>query len=242
MSAAIVLVGMVALPSYKTSYNDRHYLPESAPSNLGYAAADRHFSEARMNPDLLMIEADHDMRNPADMLVLDRVAKNEIRTVGIAMIQDITRPLGIPIQHSSIPFQNSIQSQTTMQNMDFLKDRMADILKMADEMQIMIDVTERQAKVTQDLANAAARQREDHGGNIGDHRQLAGPHRGFRRLLPADPQLLLLGQALLRHSRSAAHCGRYSTRSTVSTSSPRSSTISPATSSAPRRPRTSWSC
>ena len=108
-----------------------------------------------MNPDMLMVEADHDMRNPADMLVLDKVAKNVMRTVGIAMIQDITRPLGIPIQHSSIPFQNSIQSQTTMQNMDFLKDRMADILKMADEMQIQIDYTERLYEVTQDLSNAA---------------------------------------------------------------------------------------
>ncbi|HVQ98785.1 MAG TPA: RND family transporter, partial [Mycobacterium sp.] len=156
VSAAVVLVGMVALLGFKTSYNDRHYLPESAPSNIGYAAADRHFSEARMNPDLLMIEADHDMRNTADMLVLDKVAKNEIRTVGIAMIQDITRPLGIPIQHSSIPFQNSIQGQTTIQNMDFLKDRMKDILRMADAMQVMIDTTERQAKVTHDLAAAAA--------------------------------------------------------------------------------------
>src|SRR6201995_2341495 len=71
--AAVVLVGIGALPGYKPSYNDRHYLPESARSNIGYAAADRHFSEARMNPDLLMIEADHDMRNPADMLVLARV-------------------------------------------------------------------------------------------------------------------------------------------------------------------------
>src|SRR6201996_2922068 len=155
VSAAVVLVGMVALPSFHTSYNDRHFLPLSAPSNQGQEAANRHFSEARMNPDLLMVESDHDMRNPADMLVLDRVAKNEMRTLGIAMVQDITRPLGIPIQHSSIPFQNSIQSQTTMQNMKFLKDRMADILKMADEMQIMIDVTARQAKVTHDLASAA---------------------------------------------------------------------------------------
>ena len=129
----IVLIGMVALPGYSTSYNDRYYLPTSAPSNVGLAAADRHFSQARMNPDMLMVEADHDMRNPADMLVLDRVAKNVMRTVGIAMIQDITRPLGIPIQHSSIPFQNSMQSQTTMQNMDFLKERMADILKLADD-------------------------------------------------------------------------------------------------------------
>src|ERR1700722_16886804 len=155
VSAAVVLVGMVALPGFKPSYNDRHYLPETAPSNLGYAAADRHFSEARMNPDILMIEADHDMRNTADMLVLDKVAKNEIRTVGIAMIQDITRPLGIPIQHSSIPFQNSIQSQTTMQNMAFLKDRIADILKLADQLQVNIEITERQYAVTKDLSNAA---------------------------------------------------------------------------------------
>jgi putative drug exporter of the RND superfamily len=153
VSGAVVLVGMVALPGFKPSYNDRHYLPESAPSNIGYAAADRHFSEARMNPDMLMIEADHDMRNPADMLVLDKVAKNEIRTVGIAMIQDITRPLGIPIQHSSIPFQNSIQSQTTMQNMSFLKDRMNDILKMADELGITINYLERMYKITTQLAD-----------------------------------------------------------------------------------------
>lgn len=155
VSGAIVLAGMVALPGFKTSYNDRYYLPTSAPSNVGQAAADRHFSQARMNPDMLMIEADHDMRNPADMLVLDKVAKNVIRTVGIAMIQDITRPLGIPIQHSSIPFQNSMQSQTIMQNMAFLKDRMNDILKMSDEMQFMIDTMQRMYQVTQGLSNAA---------------------------------------------------------------------------------------
>ncbi|OBH11477.1 RND family transporter [Mycobacterium sp. E1747] len=155
VSAAVVLVGMTALPSFHTSYNDRHYLPLSAPSNQGQEAANRHFSEARMNPDLLMIESDHDMRNPADMLVLDRVAKNEMRTLGVAMVQDITRPLGIPIQHSSIPFQNSVQSQTTMQNMAFLKERIADILRMADDLQTQIDTTQRQYEVSLDLANAA---------------------------------------------------------------------------------------
>lgn len=154
ISATIVFIGMIALPGYVTSYNDRYYLPASAPSNLGYAAADRHFSQARMNPDMLMIEANHDMRNPADMLVLDKVAKNVIRTVGIAMVQDITRPLGIPIQHSSIPFQNSMQNQTIMQDMTFLKDRMSDILKMADEMQFMIETMQRMYEVTQNLSNS----------------------------------------------------------------------------------------
>ena len=49
-SAVVVLLGMVALPGYTTSYNDRFYLPANAPANLGYAAADRHFTQARMNP------------------------------------------------------------------------------------------------------------------------------------------------------------------------------------------------
>ncbi len=155
VSGAVVLIGMLGLPGYTTSYNDRYYLPESAPANLGYAAADRHFSQARMNPDMLMVEADHDMRNPADMLVLDKVAKNLIRTHGIAMVQDITRPLGIPIQHSSIPFQNSISGQTTMQNMDFLRERMADMLKMADLMQFQIDSLQHMYEVNEKLASAA---------------------------------------------------------------------------------------
>lgn len=155
VSAAVVLIGMLGLPGYTTSYNDRYYLPTSAPANQGYAAADRHFSQARMNPDMLMVESDHDMRNPADMLVLDRVAKNVLRVRGIVLVQGITRPLGIPIQHSSIPFQNSMQSQTTMQNMAFLKERMNDILRMADDLQTQIDTTQRQYEVSLDLSKAA---------------------------------------------------------------------------------------
>ncbi len=34
-SAVVVLIGMVALPGYTTSYNDRYYMPASAPANLG---------------------------------------------------------------------------------------------------------------------------------------------------------------------------------------------------------------
>ena len=57
-----------------------------------------------------MIETDHDMRNPADMLILERVAKAVLHTPGVAFVQSITRPLGTPITHSSIPFQISAQS------------------------------------------------------------------------------------------------------------------------------------
>ncbi|BDE15782.1 MULTISPECIES: MMPL/RND family transporter [Mycobacterium] len=160
-SAVAVLIGMIALPGYKTLYSERYYLPDSAPGNVGYAAAQRHFSEGRLNPDSLMIEADHDMRNPADMLVLDRVAKNVQRVPGIVMVQDITRPLGIPIEHSSIPFLMSMQSQTTMQNMAFLRERMNDILKMADEQQVSIDYLQRMYEISTRLANVAHETADD---------------------------------------------------------------------------------
>ena len=150
-SLTIVLVGMLGLPGYITAYDDRYYLPADAPSNIGYAAAERHFTQARINPDIMMIEADHDMRNPADMLVLDKVARNVLNVEGIALVQGITRPLGIPIQHSSIPFQTSLQGQTANQGLPFLARQVADLRKTAEQMQIMIETTQRNYQVMQEL-------------------------------------------------------------------------------------------
>jgi RND superfamily putative drug exporter len=158
-SAFVVLIGLVAVPGYKPAYNDQYYLPTSAPTNIGFAAADRHFTQARMNPDILMVEADHDMRNPADMLVLNKISSNVMHTEGIAMVQSITRPLGIPIQHSSIPFQTSVQGQTTNMNLPFQRDQLANQLKTIDETNVSIGILEQQyqlsleqTKLTQDSA------------------------------------------------------------------------------------------
>src|ERR1700752_4732039 len=114
---AVALIGLVTLPAYKTSYNDRLYIPKDLPANLGYAAADRHFSQARLMPEVLTIESKHDMRNPADFLVLHKLAKGIFRVPGISRVQGITRPEGTPIEHTSIPFlismQTAAQQQTT---------------------------------------------------------------------------------------------------------------------------------
>ena len=75
-TSAVALIGLLVLPGYKTSYNDRHYIPAELPSNVGYAAAERHFSAARMNPDILLVQAGRDLRNSADMIVLDKIAKS----------------------------------------------------------------------------------------------------------------------------------------------------------------------
>ena len=93
---------------------------KDVPANMGYAAADRHFSQARMMPDILMIEADHDMRNPADFLVLHKLAKAIFQVPGVSRVQGITRPEGTPIEHTSIPFLISMQNAGQQQMMKSL--------------------------------------------------------------------------------------------------------------------------
>jgi RND superfamily putative drug exporter len=151
-SLALALIGLLALPSYKTSYNDRNYLPADIPANEGYAAADRHFSQARMNPELLLVETDHDVRNSADMIVIDRIAKTIFHIPGIARVQAITRPLGTPIDHTSIPFQISMQSTTQTLNQDYMQASMKDMLGMADQMQTMIDSMGQMISIMGDLS------------------------------------------------------------------------------------------
>jgi RND superfamily putative drug exporter len=128
---AIALIGLVTLPGYKTSYNDRAYIPADIPANVGYAAADRHFSQSRMMPEILMIESNHDMRNPADFLVLHKIAKGIFRVPGVSRVQGITRPEGTPIEHSSIPFLISLQNASQQQSMKYIKVRMDDMVKEA---------------------------------------------------------------------------------------------------------------
>ncbi|TRW82328.1 MMPL family transporter [Mycolicibacterium sp. 018/SC-01/001] len=149
---ALSLVGLLTLPGYQTNYNDRNYLPADLPANEGYAAADRHFSQARMNPELLMIESDHDMRNSADFLVIDKIAKALFRVEGIARVQAITRPDGKPIKHTSIPFQMSMQGTTQRLNEKYMQDRMADMLDQAAEMDKTIATMEKMSSLTKQMS------------------------------------------------------------------------------------------
>ena len=118
-SIAVALIGLLALPGYKTSYDARHYQPDWAPAKVGYAAAERHFTAARLNPEVLMVETDRDLRTPANMIVLERIAKEVFRTPGVAMVQSITRPLGTPLDHTSLGFAMSAQSSAQIQNLPF---------------------------------------------------------------------------------------------------------------------------
>jgi RND superfamily putative drug exporter len=142
-TCAVALVGLLALPGYKVSYKDRDYLPKTVPGNVGMAAAERHFSQARMLPEILMVDSDHDMRNSADFLVLDKLAKGIFKVEGVARVQSVTRPQGTPLEHTSIPFLLSMQSAGALQNLQVAKSRLDDMTKLADQLNGTINSLER---------------------------------------------------------------------------------------------------
>lgn len=150
-ACALALVGLMALPGYKTSYNDRKFMPTNMAAMQGFAAADRHFSQARMNPEVLMVQTDQDLRNSADMLIIEHIARNVFHTPGIARAQTITRPLGTPIDHTSIPYQMGMQGVGQQLQRDYMQAQMDDMLVMANQMGTMVSTMEAMVEIMKEM-------------------------------------------------------------------------------------------
>jgi RND superfamily putative drug exporter len=141
LSATILLalIGLLTLPGYRPSYNDRNYLPADLPANQGFAAAERHFPVARMNPEMLLVETDKDLRNSADFLVIERITKAVTKVPGIGRVQSITRPEGKPLKFSTIPAQLSMSGTFQEMNRSYAQQTMDNMLVQANDMQTTID-------------------------------------------------------------------------------------------------------
>jgi RND superfamily putative drug exporter len=139
MTILLALVGLLTLPGYQPSYNDRKYLPADLPANEGFAAAERHFPVARMNPEMLLVETDKDLRNSADFLVIDRITRAVTGVPGIGRVQSITRPEGKPLKFSTIPAQLSMSGTFEKMNRSYMQRTMDNMLTQANEMQTTID-------------------------------------------------------------------------------------------------------
>lgn len=153
-SSIIVMVGAVFVPTYQVSYDDRAYQPADAPANQGFAAADRHFSKSKLFTEMLMVESDHDMRNSADFISLDRVAKSLVRLPGVSMVQSITRPLGRPLEHATLPYLFTTQGSGNGQQLPFTKRQNGNTAQQAEIMGNTIVVLRDMIDLTQKLTDA----------------------------------------------------------------------------------------
>ncbi|SPM37813.1 putative membrane protein MmpL [Mycobacterium rhizamassiliense] len=130
-STAAVVLGGIFVPTYKQNYDDRQYQPHNSPANVGFQAADRHFPKSKLFSEMLMIESDHDLRNSADFISLDRAAKALERLPGVAMVQSITRPMGRALEHATIPYLFTTQGSANGQQLPFTKQQNANTSEQA---------------------------------------------------------------------------------------------------------------
>ena len=101
---------------------------------------------------MLLVETDHDVRNPADMLVIERIARAIAHTAGVGRVQAITRPRGVPIEHTSIPFLISAQGTSQQMNQDYMQNVMANMLKQVGDMQTTINTLTKMSSLTLEMA------------------------------------------------------------------------------------------
>ena len=186
-ACALALVGLLALPGYKTSYDTRPYMPASAPANVGYTAAERHFSRARLEPELLMVETDHDMRNPADMLdpgpggqggvsrARRRPGADHHQAVGNAARPQLAGVRG-----------QQFRAPPSSKTCTYQRDRADDLLKQAGELAKTINILKQQYVLQQQLAAATHSETQNFHDTHRHDQRPARQDRQFRRLLQAD--------------------------------------------------------
>ena len=152
-SAAAVMFGAIFVPTYRQNYDDRQYQPQTSSANQGFAAADRHFPKSKLFSEMLMIESDHDMRNSADFISLDRAAKALQRLPGVAMVQSITRPMGRALEHATLPYLFTTQGSGSGQQLPFNKQQNANTNDQAKIEADTVAVLDRSIDLLQQMAD-----------------------------------------------------------------------------------------
>jgi RND superfamily putative drug exporter len=102
---SILLILAAPIITTRISFNETLAEPASTESNRGYAAMDRHYPANRILPEIVMVEADHDLRSPSGLIAIDRITRKILEIPDVVLVQSATRPAGVPLPDSQISTQ-----------------------------------------------------------------------------------------------------------------------------------------
>jgi RND superfamily putative drug exporter len=113
--ARVFAAGLVPLlllaalfPLFHPSYDERRVQPADTESNDGYALMDAHFPRNEALPDFVLVTADHDLRNPRDLAILEQASASVAKVPGVASVRAVTRPSGATITRASLGHQAGV--------------------------------------------------------------------------------------------------------------------------------------
>jgi putative drug exporter of the RND superfamily len=94
VGVGVLIVAALALTGSRTGWNEPAATPATAESNRGYQAADRHYAANQLLPDVVTVETDHDIRNPAGLIAVERITRQLMAIPGVRLVQSASRPAG----------------------------------------------------------------------------------------------------------------------------------------------------
>lgn len=123
---ALALNLLIALPlvSMRVGFNEPAATPSSTDSNRGYASADRHFAANALLPDVVAVQADHDLRNPAGLIAIERITRRLMAVPGVRAVQSASRPDGKVPEQATLSYQAGVLGRQFGDTMDSLTQRL----------------------------------------------------------------------------------------------------------------------
>jgi RND superfamily putative drug exporter len=110
LATSIAILLALAAPTLwmATGYDEREVQPATTPSNQGYDAIARHYEPSALTPDVLLIAADHDLRNSADFSALNSVVRSIQKVRGVSEVLSPTQPEGKAVPEFTLSGQDRL--------------------------------------------------------------------------------------------------------------------------------------
>jgi RND superfamily putative drug exporter len=131
-SAGLIIVLTVPLAGMRASWNEPSATPAGAESNRGYAAMGRHFPANQLLPDVVTVEADHDLRNPPGLIAIERITRQLMAIPGVRMVQSASRPAGTVPDEATLSYQTGVVGKQLDDGIGSLTGRLAGVGDLLD--------------------------------------------------------------------------------------------------------------
>ena len=126
-AGAMTLLAALPLAGMQIGWNEPAATPAATESSRGYAAADRHFAANTLLPDVVTVQADHDLRNPAGLIALERITRQIMAIPGVRMVQSASRPDGRVPDEATLSYQSGVLGRQFGEAVDSLTQRLSRI-------------------------------------------------------------------------------------------------------------------
>lgn len=151
-SAAFIIVAALPLNGLRIGWNEPGATPATAESNRGYAAADRHFPANHLLPTVLTVAADHDIRNPAGLIAVERISQQIMAVPGVRMVQSASRPAGRVPDDATLSGQTGTIGRQLDDAFDNVSERLGRVAELDTALGSMAATVDRLASGLQDSA------------------------------------------------------------------------------------------